>query len=325
MRETGCAEAILEVSSHALAQGRVADLNFQTSAFLNLTPEHLDYHGDMTAYFETVARLFDGRNGVPPSRVLLNADDAYSAKLRARLPADTEVLTFGQSGEVRADNVQLHPEGAIFDLTTPWEHARVRVPMLGQFNIENALAAIALAMWSGTPFPAVAERLANFGGVRGRMERVAVEQPFQVVVDYAHTPAAYGKALQMLRDCTAGRVITVFGCGGDRDPRKRPEITRLVAEHADLAFATADNPRSETVEAIFADMRTGLRPRDPVHFIHDRRQAIGYALAAAQPGDTVLIVGKGHETFQEWADTVTPFDDRAVVREWLTPTLPEAP
>lgn len=319
IRDYGCERTILEVSSHGIDQGRVKGLHFSLAAFLNLSEQHLEYHGSMEAYFDTVQRLFDGRNGPAPATVVLNDDDPWAARLREALPGSTRVIGFGLSGatDVRAENLLCSAEGTRFELLAEGCRRSVTTPLIGGFNVSNALAAMTLAHAAGLDWDLIVERVAGAPAVRGRMETIQEGQDFTVVVDYMHTPEAYRAGLKTLRDLAGGKLITVFGCGGDRDRSARPLITEEVMRSSDIAIATADNPRSESLEAIFEDMRQGIRAGDPVHFIENRRHAISVALDAAGPGDLVLIAGKGHETYQEYTDTVMPFDDRAVVRELL--------
>jgi UDP-N-acetylmuramoyl-L-alanyl-D-glutamate--2,6-diaminopimelate ligase len=322
MRDAGSKRCVLEVSSHGIAQGRVAGLDFGVVTVLNLSPAHLDYHGGHAAYCQTIARLLTGDDSQsrPPARAVLGIDDPQVRALIQRVPATTRVVTFGLAADAdfRAEAVRLTARDSRFRLCWPGGVLNVVSPLLGDFNVLNVLAAFATAWQWGADPVAMAGRLIDFDGVRGRMESVADTQPFGVLVDYAHTPESYDQLLATVRAITAGRVLCVFGCGGNRDRRMRPLVTRAVMAAADLAWATADNPRHETVDAIFADMRPALPAGGcPLEFVADRRQAIAMALAAAQPGDTVVIAGKGHETYQEFGDTVTPFDDRAVVREIL--------
>ncbi len=315
--------AVMEVSSHGIDQGRVAGLGFEVAVFTGLYPEHLDYHGSLEAYFDTVKKVFDGRNGPAPKHAIINTDDSWGQRLKAELEGSCRIISFGTGSEAnfRASNIEYRVDGTRFDLTLDGKTVRVFSPLLGDFNVSNLLAALAVVKAVGGEVTAALGKLIDFDGVRGRIERVEEGQPFSVIVDYAHSEGAYEKTLDMLRSLTKGRLITVFGCGGDRDPARRPNVARIVAERSDLAYATTDNPRGESVEDIFADMRTGIRVCDPVHFIEDRRHAISVALDAAEPGDIVLIAGKGHETFQEYADSVVPFDDRAVARELIRKKL----
>lgn len=319
IRDYGCEQTILEVSSHGIDQNRVAGLHFGTAAFLNLSEQHLEYHGSMDAYFDTIQRLFDGRNGPVPSKVVLNADDPYGRRLQDAIPGSTEVRTFGltEGADVRAEKIEYSPRGTIFEVIAEGQRRAVKSPLIGRFNVSNALAAMCLARVSGLGWSEIIDRLETAPAVRGRMEVIEEGQPFSVVVDYMHTPEAYRAGLQALRELTSGKLITVFGCGGDRDRSARPKITEEVVQASDIVIATADNPRSEALEAIFADMRAGVRAGDAIHFIENRRHAISVGLDVAGPGDLVLIAGKGHETYQEYTDTVMPFDDRAIVRELL--------
>lgn len=320
MRDYGSRRCIMEVSSHGIDQGRVANLSFGVAAFLNLSEQHLEYHGEMESYFDTVRQLFDGRNGPIPHRVVVNADDPWTARLLAVIPPQVEVIRFGEDAsdaDVRAEHIRCNAGGARFDLIAGGEKRSVRSPLLGRFNVSNVLAAFALGSTLGLKWDSMISRLAEISGVRGRMESIDEGQPFTVVVDYMHTVDAYRRGLQAMREITEGKLIVVFGCGGDRNPAVRPAITAEVIRQADRAIATADNPRSESLEAIFADMRGGVTPDAAIEFIENRRQAINEALDLAEPGDLVLIAGKGHETYQEFTDTVMPFDDRAIARDLL--------
>ena len=318
MRDAGCREAVMEVSSHGIDQRRVLGLGFAAAVFTNLTQDHLDYHGTLEAYFQVKARLFTGGAGPVPPVAVINADDAHGRRLAAMIPLrESRVITFGESpdADVRADEIELGFKETTFTLVWPEGRARVRSPLLGRYNVANVLAAAAAAYGLGRNPHAFLARLSLFPGVPGRMERVEEGQAFNVLVDYAHTDDALRNALGMLRPITPGRVICVFGCGGNRDRAKRPLMTRAVEDLADLALATADNPRGETVPAIFEDMRAGVTKPEKFTWIEDRRRALSLALDLCRPGDCLLVAGKGHETYQEFADTITPFDDRQVLRE----------
>ncbi len=319
MGDAGCVGACLEVSSHALHQDRVHGFHFRVAAFTNLTRDHVDYHGDLPSYLDAKTALFDGRNGTVPDVCVINLDDPSGRVLAEACRRRGPVLTFGiaPDADVRATDLALDTGGAIFTVRHAGRSAIFKTNLPGAYNVSNVLCALAMAAGLGRDPLALAPALASFPGVSGRMERVEAGQAFPVFVDYAHTDDALRNALRMLRDITPGRVLCVFGCGGNRDRGKRPAMTKAVAELAHLSWATADNPRKESVEHIFADMREGLGALPGVSFVADRREAIGHALAAAQSGDCVVIAGKGHETTQEFADTVVPFDDRQVVREIL--------
>jgi UDP-N-acetylmuramoyl-L-alanyl-D-glutamate--2,6-diaminopimelate ligase len=319
MADARCEGACLEVSSHALHQDRVHGLHFAVAAFTNLTRDHVDYHGDLSAYLDAKTALFDGRNGGVPDVSVINIDDPAGRILAEACRRRGKVITFGVTpdAELRATDLALDTGGAIFTVRHAGRSVRYATNLPGGYNVSNILCALAMAAALGRDPLALAPAVASFPGVSGRMERVEAGQAFPVFVDYAHTDDALRNALRMLRDITPGRVLCVYGCGGNRDRGKRPAMTRAVAELAHLAWATADNPRKESIEHIFADMREGLGALPAVSFVADRREAIGCALAAARSGDCVVIAGKGHETTQEFADTVVPFDDRQVVREIL--------
>jgi len=319
MTDAGCVGACLDVSSHALHQDRVHGFHFQVAAFTNLTRDHVDYHGDLAAYLDAKTALFDGRSGSVPDVSVINIDDPSGRILAEACRRRGRVLTFGLApdADLRGQDLALDTGGAVFTVRHEGRTARFTTSLPGDYNVSNILCALAMAAALGRDPLTLAPVLASFPGVSGRMERVEAGQSFPVFVDYAHTDDALRNALRMLRGITPGRVLCVYGCGGNRDRGKRPAMTKAVAELAHLAWATADNPRKESIEQIFADMREGLGPLPGVSFVADRREAIGGALAAARAGDCVVIAGKGHETTQEFADTVVPFDDRQVVREIL--------
>jgi UDP-N-acetylmuramoyl-L-alanyl-D-glutamate--2,6-diaminopimelate ligase len=318
MREQGCEHALLEVSAHGIDQKRVAGLNFRNLVLLNLTPEHLHYHGSLESYI-ALERSFIHAQAEGLSSFIAGIDDPRVRGLLESAPGalKAKAVTFGCAGDalIRAEEVTHSERDTRFVLIWPQGRVKLVSPLLGEFNLQNTLAAIACGYAEGLDPLQMGADLLSFGGVRGRMERLETGQPFTVLVDYMHTEAAYAKGLDMVRGLTSGRLITVFGCGGNRDPQARPVITRIVAERSDVAIATSDNPRNESIEAIFADMLAGNEALDNLSFIEDRRAAIAAALAQARPGDTILIAGKGHETFQEFSDCVVPFDDRAVARE----------
>jgi UDP-N-acetylmuramoyl-L-alanyl-D-glutamate--2,6-diaminopimelate ligase len=305
MLDAGDTACSMEVSSHALALHRVDGVRFAAVCFTNLSQDHLDFHPSMEEYFAAKARLFDG--GWPAA---VNVDDPYGRRLRADLG-----YGLGAGAAVTARNVVLAPGGAGFELVTPTGAIAVRTRLRGPFNVANALAAAALGLLLELPLEAIAAGLGAVGGVPGRMEPVEAGQPFQVLVDYAHTPDALEAVLAAARDITDGRVIVVFGCGGDRDRSKRGQMGAIAAGRADLVVVTSDNPRSEDPDAIIAEIVAGAGR--PVTIEPDRRRAIGVAIAAAHAGDVVVIAGKGHEQGQERNGVVTPFDDRAVAREVL--------
>lgn len=320
MKDQGCKRVLLEVSAHGIDQKRVNGLQFGKLALLNLTPEHINYHGSIDRYVnlerEYILSQMEGLQcfiaGIddPKVREVLSAmPEAFRAKS----------LTFGTAADadIRAEDIRFSERDTRFALVWPGGRVKLVSPLLGEFNLQNVLAAIACGYADGVDPVEMGAALLSFAGVRGRMERLELPTPvpFTVLIDYMHTEAAYEKGLNMVREITRGRLITIFGCGGNRDASSRPVITSIVGNKSDLAFATADNPRNETVEAIFSDMQKGNDGLANLSYVEDRRTAIATAIGMAGDGDTILIAGKGHETFQEFGDCVVPFDDRAVARE----------
>lgn len=319
MRDAGCRQAVMEVSSHGIDQQRVLGLNFGAAVFTNLTRDHLDYHKTLDAYFKVKTRLFTGETGTEPKLAVVNLDDPHGRKLIDLLPEGVRVVSFGETpdAQVRAEALSLNFRNTTFKLVWPQGEMMIDSPLIGRYNVSNLLAAIATAWGLGRDPVVFMSRLRSFKGVAGRMERIDEGQSFNVLVDYAHTDDALRNALGMLRTITPGRLLVVFGCGGNRDRSKRPLMVKAVQEFADHAFATADNPRSEALTQIFSDMKEGVTAPEKINWIEDRRRAISLALDIAKPGDCLLIAGKGHESYQEFADTVSPFDDRQVVRELI--------
>ncbi len=319
MLAAGCREVAMEVSSHGINQERVRGLKLKTAAFLNLTRDHLDYHGSMEDYFQVKARLFTGEAGSLPEVAVVNLDDPYGRRLIPMIPDGVRIVTFGltDGADIRGSDLELGFDSTGFTLHWPDGLARVQSPLLGTYNLSNVLAALAIYHATGREITSGLPRLADFAGIPGRMERVDRDCGFNVLVDYAHTDDALRNALQMLRRITPGRLFVVFGCGGNRDRTKRPAMVKAVQETADFAWATADNPRKEPLASIFDDMRTGVENSECIQFIEDRRHAISLALDQAESGYCVLIAGKGHESFQEFGDTIVPFDDRQVARELI--------
>lgn len=319
MRDAKCREAVMEVSTHGIDQQRVTGLNFKVAVFLNLTRDHIDYHLSMEKYFQVKCKLFNGDTGYTPSVAIINIDDPYGRRLIEQLGKSLRVLSFGLNTEadIHASEVKLSDQGSQFTLHWPGGSETVSTGLLGHYNVSNILAAVAvLHAMERNPSTHVS-RLLNFPGVPGRMERIENNKKFNVLVDYAHTDDALKNALSMLRTVTKGRLLVVFGCGGNRDRVKRPMMTRAVMEHADFAWATSDNPRSESQDIIFEDMESGVTDNNRIRFIEDRRRAIDLAIESAKPDDCVLIAGKGHEAFQVIRGSVVPFDDREVARELL--------
>jgi UDP-N-acetylmuramoyl-L-alanyl-D-glutamate--2,6-diaminopimelate ligase len=329
MLDGGDEACAMEVSSHALAYGRTAGIDFDVKVFTNLTQDHLDFHSDMEDYFLAKRRLFfSGEMGraLSPGVAAINVDDPYGARLADELaaadslgPASAELVTFSASGraaDLRAADVEFDAAGTRFRCLGPGGEARVAMPLPGDFNVENALAALSAAHALGVEPARGAGALSSVERVPGRLEPVDEGQAFAVLVDYAHTPDSLENVLEAARKLTAGRLIGVFGCGGDRDREKRPLMGRIGTELSDVAVITSDNPRSEDPEAIIDQIVAGAE--GTYHVEPDRRSAIALALGAAQPGDTVVIAGKGHEQGQEFeGGRKVPFDDRQVAREEL--------
>jgi len=321
MVSAGQQYAAVEVASHALALERVAGCRFKVGVFTNLTRDHLDFHGSMEAYRAAKARLFAMLPG--DGWAVLNADDPASRIMRAVSPAP--VVTYGvrEPADVRGRDLKLHLRGSTFTADTPGGSVPVELRLAGAFNVANALAAMAVGITQELPLAAMAEALAAMPGIPGRFESIEEGQPFAVVVDYAHTPDGLENVLRSAREVTGGRLIVVFGCGGDRDRPKRPVMGNIAASWADHVVVTSDNPRTEDPGSIIDEIRPGVeatatRRGVRVQIEPDRRRAIAAAVAEARPGDLVLIAGKGHETYQEIAGVRHPFDDREVVREVLS-------
>jgi UDP-N-acetylmuramoyl-L-alanyl-D-glutamate--2,6-diaminopimelate ligase len=310
MRERGVTAVAMEVSSHALALGRVDGVVFDTGVFTNLSQDHLDFHDSMADYEDAKAQLFSARRS---RRGVVNVDDPAGRRIADR--AEVPVAELGAEGQWHATDVDLRGEGSTFRLRGPGVDVAASVRLPGAFNVTNAAGALVALAVSGVDLDAAVDGVAGLPGVPGRMERVDAGQPFLAVVDYAHTPDAVETLLRSVRAVTTGRVIVVLGCGGDRDRGKRPLMGRAAADGADVAVLTSDNPRSEDPDAILAEMAAGAP--DALREV-DRRTAIALAVSLAGPGDAVVVAGKGHETGQEVAGVVTPFDDRLVLREVLS-------
>jgi UDP-N-acetylmuramoyl-L-alanyl-D-glutamate--2,6-diaminopimelate ligase len=317
MLDGGDRACAMEVSSHALALHRCDAIRFEAALFTNLTQDHLDFHGDMESYFLSKRRLFE----MEPRARVVNVDDAYGRRLAGEFDCVTFSAAGGEADYVARD-VSFDALGARFEVelpsASPEPALEVRTGLPGDFNVANALGAFALAVEIGIDPAAAAAALAAAGRVPGRFEPVDEGQPFAVLVDYAHTPDSLDNVLRAARRITPGRLISVFGAGGDRDRDKRPKMGRAAAELSDLAVLTSDNPRSEQPETIIEEILAGIESRDALVVEADRRAAIALALARAEPGDTVVIAGKGHEQGQEFErGRRVPFDDRDVAREEL--------
>ena len=311
MRAAGVDAVAMEVSSHALAQHRAGGIVFDVAVFTNLTQDHLDYHPTMEDYFAAKANLFTPRHA---RQALVNAGDAWGRDLLATIAIPSHTFAVDRDADLRARDVQVDARGVSFAA----DGMEVRSGLRGRFNVENCLAALGVARILGIDLDVAAQGLSRVREVPGRMEPIEAGQDFLVVVDYAHTPDSIRNVLRGARSMAAGRVIIVFGCGGDRDRAKRPAMGEAATVAADLTIVTDDNPRSEDPAAIIEEILPGARAGGGAFVVeHDRRAAIGRAVLEAAPGDVVVIAGKGHETYQEIGDSLLPFDDRVVAREAL--------
>ena len=324
MVQAGLDSAVMEVSSHALALDRTSGVEFDVAVFTNLTQDHLDFHVHMEDYFQSKLRLFTGlsRQGRKsrPKRAIVNIDDPYGPSVRDATRVPVWTYSIEQPSDIRAENVRLSLAGTTFTAATPAGRVTVESRLVGQHNVYNLLASVGVGLQEGLSTDQIARGLAAVTHVPGRFERVEAGQDFAVVVDYAHTEDALNRLLTAAQALKTGRIITVFGCGGDRDRGKRPKMGRVAALLSDLVFLTSDNPRTEDPLAILGEVEAGLRgTQRPAPFryevIADRRAAIAAAIRTARSGDTVLIAGKGHEDYQIIGTTRTPFDDREVARE----------
>jgi UDP-N-acetylmuramoyl-L-alanyl-D-glutamate--2,6-diaminopimelate ligase len=318
--DAGATEAVMEVSSHALAQGRVYGFLYDVAIFTNLTQDHLDYHGTMENYFAAKRALFDGELGAPPRVAIINMDDAYGVKLAAiARQAGAQLYSYGLAGgEFRAEPAQMSASGMTFRLVAPQGDVELRTRLTGRVNLYNLLAASGAAVARGLSLEQVVAGAGSLACVPGRFQTVDAGQPFTVVVDYAHTDDALRNLTTLAREFVGsnGRVITLFGCGGDRDRAKRPRMGRAAGEGSDFVVLTSDNPRSEDPEAIIADALPGLLATGTKFVVEpDRARAIHLAVEAAHPADIVLIAGKGHEKEQILRSGTIPFDDAEVAAE----------
>ena len=321
MVNAGCKAAALEVSSHALAQERVRGIEWDVAVFTNLTQDHLDFHGTMVNYFEAKAQLFTGlpeqKSKTKPTAVI-NLDDPYGAKLVDRLAKKIPIITYGVGAraDFRASNYHAEFAGTSYQLDARGKSYLVRVPLIGRFNVANSMAALAAASSMGISLRDAILSLGRSPQIPGRLEAVPAKRQFQVFVDYAHTPDALLNVLKTARELSPRKLIVVFGCGGDRDKQKRPLMARVADDNADFSIITSDNPRKEDPDAIIADAEKGFRS-DRYEKITDRAQAIARAVELAQPRDIIIIAGKGHEAYQEFADHTIPFDDIQIARRAL--------
>ncbi len=317
--DAGNEYGVMEVSSHALAQGRVMGCQFEVGVFSNLTQDHLDFHRDMEDYFAAKALLFSPQ--YLKGRAIINADDAYGKRLIASLNSE-KVWSYSvddSTASLWMSDLNYQPNGVSGTLHTPKGEVAFRSPLVGQYNLENLLAAVGAVLQLGLDLELVASTIPEFPGVPGRMERMQIiqEQDISVIVDYAHTPDSLENLLKASRPFIPGKMICVFGCGGDRDRTKRPKMGRIAAELADVAVVTSDNPRTEDPERILQDILAGIPETVKPIVICDRATAIRTAILQAQPGDGVLLAGKGHEDYQILGTEKIHFDDREHAREAL--------
>src|SRR5947199_7569233 len=314
----GCKAAAMEVSSHALAQDRTRGIEWNVAVFTNLTQDHLDFHGTMKSYFEAKMKLFTGLASQKKKRkptAIVNIDDRYGEQLLDKIDKRIPVITYGMGlrAEFRASNYRVESSGTSYQLDAGGKSYLVRVPLIGRFNVTNSISALAAVNALGINLRDAVFSLGRSPQVPGRLELVAAKRQFQVFVDYAHTPDALGNVLKTLRALEPHRLIAVFGCGGNRDRQKRQLMAETVDRHADYAIITSDNPRKENPDTIVAEIEKGFRSTHSEKIV-DRTQAINRAIELARPRDIVLIAGKGHENYQEFADHTIPFDDIQVAR-----------
>lgn len=308
----------MEVSSHALVLGRVHGIRFRTAVFTNLTRDHLDFHGTMESYFAAKRLLFVPDTGPPPAHAVLNRDDSWARQIDPLPETNVSWYGLGEDADYRAEDVRYSFEGTEFQLNAKGNVVRISSALAGRHNVYNVLAAVGAGLSHGVDMDTIVRGVEECRSVPGRFERVDLGQPFLVVVDYAHTDDALRNAISVARSLNPNRVITLFGCGGDRDRAKRPLMGMAAAENSDFVALTSDNPRSEDPLAIINDALVGLRRFDTPHLVEpDRETAITRAIQRAEPGDIVLIAGKGHEPYQVLRDRTIDFDDRLVARDVL--------
>jgi len=327
----GNSHVVMEVSSHALAQGRTEGVSFRVGAFTNLTRDHLDYHGTMENYLRAKLRLFEqlrreieGSNQAQCRFAVVNAEDPAAPRVIAASPETC--YTYGSGGVIRGENERVSPGGIAFRICSPWGDGQVHLHLAGRHNLLNALCAFGICAGLGVPVDEVIAGLEGLSSVPGRFEAVKAGQDFTVIVDYAHTDDGLRNALQAARDICSGKLMVVFGCGGDRDKGKRPKMGTVAAELADFTILTSDNPRTEDPVRILLDIelgmqRAGKRKGDDYLVIESREEALREAIFMARTGDLVLIAGKGHETYQIVGSERRHFDDREIARKFIEDRL----
>ena len=314
MRDGGCTHVIMEVSSHAITLERIGGVHFDVAAFTNLTEDHLDFHKTMDAYCDAKAELFRRCD-----RAVINADDSYAGRILAAAACPVLTTSVTTKEGLHAENVELHAEGISFTAVYGEERASVKLPIPGRFTVYNALTVLGVARQLGISLSDCAEALKTAKGVKGRVEVVPTPgTPYSVLVDYAHTPDGLENVLRSVRDFCRGRLICVFGCGGDRDPLKRPIMGRIGVELSDIAVITSDNPRTEPPMAIIEDILKGVNQENGEYIvIEDRRRAIRYAMDIAEKNDIIVLAGKGHETYQDIGGQKHHLDEREEVAAHL--------
>jgi UDP-N-acetylmuramoyl-L-alanyl-D-glutamate--2,6-diaminopimelate ligase len=316
MRDAGCTHVIMEVSSHAIALERVGGLQFAVGAFTNLTEDHLDFHKTMENYCDAKAQLF-----ARSEKCVANRDDAWFERICA--PAKGDVLTTSAKGQAAlyATDAQLHADGVSFTANYEEQHQQITLPIPGTFTVYNTLTVLGCALQLGIGLGEAAQALKTAKGVKGRVEVVPTPgKPYTVLIDYAHTPDGLENVLSSVKNFCKGRLIAVFGCGGDRDPIKRPIMGRIGAQIADIAIITSDNPRTEEPMAIIRDILAGLEEKNNYQVIENRPNAIRHAMDIAQKDDIIVLAGKGHETYQEINGVKYHLDERELVQEYLEET-----
>lgn len=314
MRDAGCTHVIMEVSSHSLVLDRVHGIHFAVGAFTNLTQDHLDFHKTMEEYRRAKALLF-----TISDKGVINLDDPAAGAMLA--DAKCPCLTFScekDAADLTAKNLKLHADGVEFVAATKGDLARVKLPIPGYFSAENALTALGIVLQLGMPLADAAKSLATATGVKGRVEVVPTDTDYTVLIDYAHSPDGVENVLRAVRGFARGRVVALFGCGGDRDRTKRPKMGKIAADLADFCIVTSDNPRTEDPKAIIDDILEGMKgTKTPMQVIVDRPEAIHWALAHAKKDDIIVLMGKGHETYQEVNHVKHHMDEREIVRDFF--------
>ena len=313
-----CTHGVMEVSSHSLELRRVYRTRFAVGVFMNLTHDHLDFHGDMETYFKAKSILFSTDNGNEIETAVINTDDLYGMRLAGAVSMPVVRFGFNEPADIRAIAYKTHVDGTDLECETPAGKIRLHLHLVGRPNVYNAMAAMGASLGLGFDLETIRAGLESLIGVPGRMETVNAGQDFSVIVDYAHSPDSLRNLLETIRQLPNEKLIAVFGCGGDRDRTKRPVMGEIAAKMSDFVFATSDNPRTEDPVEILREIEPGLRRGTaPYAIVPDRREAIASAIAMAKSGDVVVIAGKGHEDYQIIGTRVIPFDDRKLARELI--------